>query len=327
MSAAFVASVEPIAPGDALLHPAPLSHGSGLYLLPHVAGGAVSVVPESGGFDADGDLRAAVDVGSRRLLRGADDGEAARRRARDRRRAARSAEVHRLRRRADVRGRCQGGVRDARAAPRADLRPGRIADDDHRDEPRRHRRCDPSRRRCAPRRRSARRSSASSFASPMPTIGSCRPGDVGEILVRGPTVMRGYWRNPEATREHARATAFSTPATSAGWIADGFLTLIDRSKDLIISGGSNIYPREVEEALLLHPDVAEARWSAARTPTGARRSSPASSFAAVPRRRASGRALWNASSTRGVSSASRASSGRRPMSSSPSCPRTTPARC
>jgi long-chain acyl-CoA synthetase len=50
--AAFVASVEPIAPGDALLHPAPLSHGSGLYLLPHVAGGAVSVVPESGGFDA-----------------------------------------------------------------------------------------------------------------------------------------------------------------------------------------------------------------------------------------------------------------------------------
>ena len=53
MSDAFVTSVEPIVPGDALLHPAPLSHGSGLYLVPHMAGGAVSVVPESGGFDAD----------------------------------------------------------------------------------------------------------------------------------------------------------------------------------------------------------------------------------------------------------------------------------
>jgi len=53
MATAFVASVEPIAPGDALLHPAPLSHGSGLYLVPHVARGAVSVLPESSGFETD----------------------------------------------------------------------------------------------------------------------------------------------------------------------------------------------------------------------------------------------------------------------------------
>ena len=88
--------------------------------------------------------------------------------------------------------------------------------------------------------------------------------------------MRGYWSNPDATR--------STLAN--GWLhtgdvgsvdPDGFLTLKDRSKDLIISGGSNIYPREVEEALLLHPDVPRSRSSAARTRTGARRSSPASS--------------------------------------------------
>jgi long-chain acyl-CoA synthetase len=82
-------------------------------------------------------------------------------------------------------------------------------------------------------------------------------GEVGEVLVRGPTVMREYWGNADAT---ARTLA-------NGWLhtgdlgaldADGFLTLKDRSKDLVISGGANIYPREVEEALLLHPDVAEA---------------------------------------------------------------------
>jgi len=81
-------------------------------------------------------------------------------------------------------------------------------------------------------------------------------GEVGEVLVRGPTVMRGYWRNPAAT----------AATLAGGWLhtgdlgaldADGFLTLKDRSKDLIISGGSNIYPREVEEALLAHPGVAE----------------------------------------------------------------------
>lgn len=84
-----------------------------------------------------------------------------------------------------------------------------------------------------------------------------RTGEVGEVLVRGDSVMAGYWRNPEAT----------TAAVRDGWLftgdvgcldADGFLTLKDRSKDLIISGGSNIYPREVEEVLLTLPGVAEA---------------------------------------------------------------------
>ena len=92
-------------------------------------------------------------------------------------------------------------------------------------------------------------------------------GVTGEIVVRGDTVMAGYWRNPEA----------SAQALRDGWLwtgdlgtldGDGFLTLKDRSKDLIISGGSNIYPREVEEVLLRHPGVrevsvvgrADARW-------------------------------------------------------------------
>ncbi|MCP9481443.1 AMP-binding protein [Shimia sp. CNT1-13L.2] len=82
-------------------------------------------------------------------------------------------------------------------------------------------------------------------------------GEVGEIMARGDAVMPGYWQNPEA----------SAKALRDGWLMtgdmgqideDGYLTLKDRSKDLIISGGTNIYPREVEEALLTHPDVVEA---------------------------------------------------------------------
>ena len=81
-------------------------------------------------------------------------------------------------------------------------------------------------------------------------------GDIGEIITRSDCVMRGYWNNPDAN-----ATALRD-----GWLwtgdlgsvdHDGFLSLKDRSKDLIISGGSNIYPREIEEVLLAHPAVLE----------------------------------------------------------------------
>ncbi|HEY0845884.1 MAG TPA: AMP-binding protein [Noviherbaspirillum sp.] len=81
-------------------------------------------------------------------------------------------------------------------------------------------------------------------------------GEVGEVVVKGDSVMAGYWRNEAAT----------TAAIRDGWLftgdvgcldEDGFLTLKDRSKDLIISGGSNIYPREVEEVLLMAPGVVE----------------------------------------------------------------------
>ena len=82
------------------------------------------------------------------------------------------------------------------------------------------------------------------------------PGETGEIEVKGSTVMLGYWNNPQANAETLKD----------GWLRtgdvgrldeDGFLTLSDRSKDVIISGGTNIYPREVEEALLTHPAVRE----------------------------------------------------------------------
>lgn len=78
----------------------------------------------------------------------------------------------------------------------------------------------------------------------------------GEIVVRGAPVMAGYWRNDEATKTAIRDGWLWTGDMGA-LDAEGFLTLKDRSKDLIISGGTNIYPREVEEALLLHSSVSE----------------------------------------------------------------------
>jgi long-chain acyl-CoA synthetase len=83
------------------------------------------------------------------------------------------------------------------------------------------------------------------------------PGVVGEVLISGPTVMKGYWERPEATAE----------TLVDGWLRtgdlgaqddDGDLAIVDRKKDLIIRGGYNVYPREVEEALVAHPDVVEA---------------------------------------------------------------------
>jgi long-chain acyl-CoA synthetase len=82
------------------------------------------------------------------------------------------------------------------------------------------------------------------------------PDEAGEILVRGTPVMQGYWRNPDATAATLRDGWLWTGDIGA-LDSDGYLTLKDRSKDVIISGGANIYPREVEEPLLLHPDVSE----------------------------------------------------------------------
>jgi len=81
-------------------------------------------------------------------------------------------------------------------------------------------------------------------------------GEIGEVLVRGPSVMLGYWKNPEATANTIRDGWLYT-GDMGSFDEDGFLTLKDRSKDVIISGGSNIYPREVEEVILLHSCVQE----------------------------------------------------------------------
>jgi acyl-CoA synthetase (AMP-forming)/AMP-acid ligase II len=81
--------------------------------------------------------------------------------------------------------------------------------------------------------------------------------EIGEIACRGDVVMSGYWNNPGATAETLKDGWLHT-GDMGSFDARGYLTLRDRSKDVVISGGSNIYPREVEEVLLEHPDVTEA---------------------------------------------------------------------
>lgn len=84
-----------------------------------------------------------------------------------------------------------------------------------------------------------------------------KPGEPGEILIKGPSVMQGYWNNPEETKIQM----------TDGWLhtgdigqadEDGYIYIVDRKKDMIIAGGFNIYPREVDEVLYQHPKIAEA---------------------------------------------------------------------
>jgi long-chain acyl-CoA synthetase len=81
-------------------------------------------------------------------------------------------------------------------------------------------------------------------------------GQKGEICFRGPQVMKGYWNKPEATEEAFRGGRFHTG--DIGFMdQDGFVTLVDRKKDMILSGGYNVFPRNIEEAIYEHPSVAE----------------------------------------------------------------------
>ncbi len=82
-------------------------------------------------------------------------------------------------------------------------------------------------------------------------------GEIGEIVIRGENVMKGYWNRPEATAEAIRDGWFHS-GDLATRDADGYYTIVDRKKDMIIRNGFNVYPREVEEVLYTHPDVAEA---------------------------------------------------------------------
>src|SRR4029077_541925 len=81
-------------------------------------------------------------------------------------------------------------------------------------------------------------------------------GEKGEICFWGPQVMKGYWKRPEATAEAFRGGRFHTG--DIGFLdQDGFVTLVDRKKDMILSGGFNVFPRNIEEAVYEHPGVAE----------------------------------------------------------------------
>ncbi len=261
---AYVATVQPVAPGDAFLHPAPLSHGSGLYHLPYVMNGGVNVVPASGGLDEAEFFALAAH------WRNASTFAAptiVKRLATHAQQQLQGADARALARGLDglatiVYGGAPMYLADLEAA-RAALGP-HLAQIYGQGE-------SPMTITVLPRSviedrghpRWRERMASVGFAQPMVEVSVRSPdgqalpaGAAGEVCVRGEVVMAGYWQQPEAT----------AAALRDGWLwtgdvgrldEHGFLTLLDRSKDLVISGGNNIYPREVEEALLTHPAVAE----------------------------------------------------------------------
>jgi len=261
MTACYFADVDGIAPDDCIVHAAPMSHGSGLYMVPHLARAANQVIPDSGGFDPAelfdlfgaywGVTLFAAPTMVKRLVDHAGT------------RAAGGPVASGLK--TVIYGGGPMYVADLKAARRAlgprlaqiygqgespmciTALPKAVINDDTRPD------------------WDDRLASAGlpqtlcEVITVDPDDPEDRPlsaGTVGEVLVRGPSVMAGYWNNPEATARSLRGGWLHTG--DLGFIDQaGFLTLKDRSNDMIISGGSNIYPREVEEVLLRHPDVAE----------------------------------------------------------------------
>jgi long-chain acyl-CoA synthetase len=250
MTLAYFADIDAIDHCCSMIHAAPMSHGSGLYALPHVAAAANNVVPRSGGFDPD-EVLELLEIHTGASLFFAPT------------------MVHRLvraspsRRAPGLRTIVYGGgpmyVEDLRAA--LDRFGPRFAQIYGQGE--------------AP---MTITSVARALHAPphdwsrLATVGvartgvevavvdasdePCAPGTVGEVVCRGDVVMAGYRDDPEATAATLRRGWLHTGDLGA-LDEHGFLTLHGRKHDMIISGGSNIYPREVEEVLLTHPDVLE----------------------------------------------------------------------
>lgn len=84
------------------------------------------------------------------------------------------------------------------------------------------------------------------------------PGELGELWIRGPQVMKGYWKRPTETAETLLPDGWLRTGDVASYDEDGYVSIVDRLKDLIIASGYNVYPREIEEVLYQHPDVVEA---------------------------------------------------------------------
>ena len=255
MAQGYLTDVDVVGDGDCLLHAAPMSHGSGLYLVPYLLAGAAQVIPESGGFDAAevfalasrhrGTGMFAAPTIVRRMVEHA---------------AAHAPPLEGIR--TVVYG---GGPMYVADLLRAlDVMGPRFAQIYRQNE-------SPmtitalSKRRVNDRTHPRYLERIASVGVPQSGVEvvvrdqdgrTLPPGEVGEVCVRGEVVMSGYWGDPDATANAIRDGWLHTGDLGA-FDEDGFLTLKDRSKDLIISGGSNIYPREVEEALLTHPGVAE----------------------------------------------------------------------
>ena len=84
------------------------------------------------------------------------------------------------------------------------------------------------------------------------------PGEPGELCIRGPNVMKGYWKKPDETRESMTSDGFFRTGDVGYMDEDGYVYIVDRTKDMLLVGGFNVYPRNIEEAIYQHPSVEEA---------------------------------------------------------------------
>jgi acyl-CoA synthetase (AMP-forming)/AMP-acid ligase II len=252
MTIGHLADVEIADESTSLIHAAPMSHGSGLYILPYLARGARQVVPASGGFDPAEFLD---------LCERHPDCDA----------FLAPTMVQRLRREAERSGCCPanlctivygGGPMYVEELKKSLAVFGQVFVQIYGQGE-------------SPMTISSLRRQDHTLdddailgsvgwartgveVAVVDAAGAALPcGEIGEIVCRGDVVMTGYWNNAEATAEALRDGWLHT-GDIGSLDARGYLTLRDRSKDVIISGGANIYPREVEEVLLTHPLVAEA---------------------------------------------------------------------
>lgn len=254
-SLSFLLDCDEVSPEDAACYMAPMSHGAGIYAPIHVAKGARHITPASGGFDEVELLNIARDHGPLSMFmaptmvrRFTDVAKGLGRKGEGIKTIIYGGGPMYL---ADIvdavdwfgprfvqiygQGECPMAI--------TALTRGDVADRDH---PR-------WRERLA----SVGRAQSVVEVQIGDEQGAVLPaGEVGEIMVRGTPVMPGYWNNPKATASTLVDGWLRTG--DMGFLDDeGYLTMRDRSKDVIISGGTNIYPREVEEALLTHPSVHE----------------------------------------------------------------------
>lgn len=253
MALAYLSDVDRVDRDDVALYAAPMSHGAGMYMIPQVLGGARHLIPASGGFDEREILSLAGRVGQLSFF-------------------AAPTMVARLVQAAVAEGHRGEGIKTIvyGGGPMyaGDIRQAVAVMGDRFVQIYGQGEC-PMTITALSResiRRAVHRGDMMELASVgvaqsvvevrvVDENGAARPdGAVGEIVARGDIVMKGYWRNPEATQAAIREGWLFTGDMGA-MTADGVLTLKDRSKDVIITGGSNVYPREVEEVLLLHPDV------------------------------------------------------------------------
>lgn len=252
MSVGFLADVDQVDENTSLLHGAPMSHGSGLYILPYTSRAARHVVPASSGFEPDEFLAlcdhhavASAFLAPTMVQRLRVEAERTGIRPTNLRTVVYGGGpmyVEELKKAMHVFGQVFVQIYGQGEAPMTItwLRRADHATND-----------DAILGSVGYARTGVDVAVVDAEGTPLPI------GETGEVVCRGDVVMSGYWNNPAATSETLRDGWLFT-GDMGSLDARGYLTLRDRSKDVIISGGSNIYPREVEEVLLTFPGVAEA---------------------------------------------------------------------